>query len=78
MPEMFEAKVRNVGTSLGILIPKEIAKRENVKIGESVEVSLFRLRKKKEIEEAINKLFGSAKGAKSFRREHKDRIERYE
>ena len=77
MPETFEAKVRNVGTSLGILIPKEVVAKEKIRMGEMVDVSLLRWRSKKEVEEAVFRLLGSAKGAKPFRREHRDRIGRY-
>jgi len=68
MAETFKAKVRNVGTSLGILIPKEIAKKENVKNGEEIEVSLLRRNVKD-----VMKLFGTAKGASRFERDHAER-----
>ncbi len=73
MPEMFKAKVRRVGTSLGFLIPKEVTRREHIKEGEEVEVSLLKEMRIKAIEEA----FGIAKGAKPFRRDRTDRLERY-
>lgn len=69
MPETFKSKVRTVGTSLGVLIPKEIANREKIKAGEEIEVSILKKRNLKE----IMKLFGSAKGALKFERDHKDR-----
>ncbi len=72
MPEMFKAKVRKVGTSLGVLIPKEIAKREKIKEGEEVEVGLLRARKV----DAVLKLFGTAKGTKPFVRDREDRLDR--
>ena len=37
MGKVFEVKVRRVGTSLGLLIPKEIAEKEKIKEGEKVE-----------------------------------------
>ncbi len=73
MPEMFKAKVRKVGTSLGLLIPTEIAKREKIKEGEQVEVGLLRVRKVNE----VLRLFGTAKGNKPFVRNRKDRLDRY-
>ena len=70
MVEIFKSKVRNVGTSLGILIPKEIIGNEKIKEGEEIEVAIL----KKNLE-LIEKLFGSAKGAKfKFQRDHTDRI----
>lgn len=73
MPELFKAKVRKVGTSLGVLIPKELAKREKIKEGEEVEVGLLKENRLRLIEKA----FGIAKGAKPFERDRTDRLERY-
>ncbi|MEM5773241.1 MAG: hypothetical protein QXL86_03415 [Candidatus Aenigmatarchaeota archaeon] len=68
MVETFKAKVRSVGTSLGILIPKEIAEKEKVKEGEIIQVSILKPNLKE-----VMKLFGTAKGASKFERDHKDR-----
>ncbi len=73
MPEMFKAKVRKVGTSLGVLIPKEIAAQEKIKEGEEVEVGLLKNRK---VDEVL-KLFGTAKGTRHFVRDGEDRSHRY-
>ena len=73
MPELFKTKVRKVGTSLGLLIPKEVAEQEKLKEGQEIEVSLLKRRKLEE----IWKLIGTAKGAKPFERERIDRLERY-
>jgi hypothetical protein len=66
MTESFETKVRNVGTSLGVLIPKEVAKDMHIKKGEEIRVTILKQRKSKD----LSKLFGIAKGAKPFKREH--------
>ena len=66
--------MRKVGSSLGILIPKEVADAENVKEGEEIDVSILKERKL----EAIRKLFGSVKNAKSFERDREDRLDREE
>ena len=73
MPRMFKAKVRKVGTSLGVLIPKEIAQREKIKEGEEIEVGLLRARKVYE----VLKLFGTAKGTKPFVRNREERLDLY-
>ena len=39
---LFKSKVRRVGTSLGVLIPKEFVEKEKIKEGEEVEVSLLK------------------------------------
>ena len=64
----FKAKVRSVGTSLGVLIPKEIAEEEKVKKGMEVEVSVVRRDLR-----SVMKLFGIAKDADKFERDHAER-----
>ena len=76
MAEVFEATVRKVGTSLGLLIPKEIINEEKIKEGEKVKVGLLKKRTHRELRE-VSSLFGSAKGTKPFKRDHIDRLERY-
>lgn len=73
MSKLFKAKVRKVGTSLGVLIPKEVAEQEQIREGMEVEVGLLRARKVNE----VLKLFGTARGAKPFVRDRKDRLGRY-
>ncbi|MEM5836399.1 MAG: hypothetical protein QW058_01400 [Candidatus Aenigmatarchaeota archaeon] len=68
MVETFKAKVRSVGTSLGILIPKEIAEREKVREGEIIQVSIVKPNLKE-----VMKLFGTAKSSSKFERDHKNR-----
>jgi antitoxin component of MazEF toxin-antitoxin module len=70
MGEVFKAKVRSVGTSLGILIPKSIAMKDGIRIGEEAEVALLKRRRL----ELIERAFGLAKGSRSFKREHRDRF----
>jgi antitoxin component of MazEF toxin-antitoxin module len=72
MAELFKAKVRKVGTSLGVLIPKETADRENIKEGEEIEVSLLKRRNLAK----LLKLAGTAKGAGPFERDREDRLDR--
>lgn len=64
----FRAKVRNVGTSLGVLIPKKIAEEEKVRRGEEIEVSILRRDAKD-----LMKLFGTAKDTGRFERNHAER-----
>jgi antitoxin component of MazEF toxin-antitoxin module len=72
MAELFKAKVRRVGSSLGVLIPKETAEREKIKEGEEIEVSLLKRRNLAK----LLKLVGTAKGAGPFERDREDRLER--
>ncbi len=70
---MFRAKVRRVGTSLGILIPKEFVEKEKIKEGETVDVGMLKQRRL----EDVLKLFGTAKDTKPFVRDRTDRLDRY-
>ncbi len=74
MAELFKAKVRKVGTSFGVLIPMEVMAKEKIKEGDEIDVSLLKERKL----EAIQRLFGSMKGAKPFKRDREDRLDREE
>ena len=74
MQELFKAKVRRVGTSLGVLIPGRVAKKAQLRTGEEVEIQLLRQKKLRLIEEA----FGIAKGATPFKRQKEaDRSEKW-
>ena len=74
MAEMFKAKVRRVGSSLGVLIPKDYAEKEKIKEGETVDVGMLKQRRL----EDVMKLFGTAGDAKPFVRDRTDRLDRYE
>ncbi|MAH47807.1 hypothetical protein CMI37_18440 [Candidatus Pacearchaeota archaeon] len=69
MGEVFKAKVRNVGTSFGILLPVSVVREEGIKLGQEVEVSLL----KKNLR-LIRESFGIDKGASKFERDHRDRF----
>ena len=66
--EVFEGKVRRVGTSLGFLIPKEVVSHDKIKEDEQIKVAIL-----KKDTSLIDKMFGSVK-TKPFRRNHKDRV----
>jgi antitoxin component of MazEF toxin-antitoxin module len=68
---VFKAKIRAVGTSLGILIPKEVVEELKFREGEEIEVALL---KKKRLEEVISGL-GMAKGLAPFVRERQTKRE---
>ena len=68
MGQVFKAKVREVGTSMGILIPSDIAKEMKVKKGQTIRVSILKGNKK-----LLEEAFGSAKGTTKFEREHSNR-----
>ena len=73
MTESFKAKVRKVGTSIGVLIPKGVAEQEKIKVGEEIQLSISKQRRLEE----VWKLIGTAKGTKPFVRDRIDRLERY-
>ena len=70
MNELFRAKIRKIGSSLGIIIPKEQMMAMSVSEGDEVEIALFKRRTSKAIEEGL----GMAKEFKiPFKREKEDR-----
>jgi antitoxin component of MazEF toxin-antitoxin module len=68
MAKSIQVKLRRIGTSIGVLIPKSVLRDGNFKLGQSIEISLVKRPTKKEIEKA----FGSAKWLKGFKREKGD------
>ena len=66
--ELFESKIRRVGTSFGVLIPKENASKNKLKEGLKVEVAIIRKDPK-----FIDAMFGSVR-AGPFQREHIERV----
>lgn len=68
METVFESKIRRVGSSMGLLIPKSLAREQALKEGKNVRVAILR----KDVK-AINEAFGSAKGAGPFERDHSER-----
>jgi antitoxin component of MazEF toxin-antitoxin module len=72
MTEVFEAKVRKVGNSFGILIPYQIWKALGFGIGDTIHVSIpstgLKTRNKK-----LMSLIGIDRGKGSFKRDKEDR-----
>ena len=64
---VFESKVRHVGTSFGVLIPKDVISKAKIKENETVKVAII-----KKDTSLIDRAFGSVK-ARPFSRDHKDR-----
>jgi antitoxin component of MazEF toxin-antitoxin module len=70
MEQLFETKVRKIGTSLGVLIPKRLLASEKIRNGEEIEIAVLK-RKRLDL---IENSFGIAKGAAGFRRVNADRV----
>ena len=68
MGQIFKAKVREVGTSFGVLIPKDVVSEMKIKKGENIRVSILKTDPK-----TISKYFGIDKGVKPFERDHTER-----
>lgn len=69
LSQIFETKLRRVGSSWGALIPNEVIKQEKISEGEKIQIVIVN----KDFS-LINKAFGLAKGAKSFKRDRRDRV----
>ncbi len=72
MTELIKAKVRKIGTSFGVILPKEMLNLRQIREGDEIEITVF----KKDLR-LLEKAFGMAKGAKHpFIRDRIDRLER--
>ncbi len=65
MTDVLKAKLRKIGSSVGILIPQERLEALEVKVGDEIEVALLKHRDEKQLQ----KMFGIAKQAKQFIRD---------
>lgn len=62
-----QAKIMQVGNSLGVLLPAELIRSENFHKGETVQIAVFKQRK---ID--LKRFMGMTKGASSFERDHQE------
>lgn len=72
MAEVFEAKLRRVGNSFGVIIPREMIQEAGYDIGDTIPLTI----PKKDFEERNRKLrsiIGMHKGLPGFEREKEDR-----
>ena len=69
MEPVFKAKVRRIGTSLGILIPKELLQEKKISEGDEIELSILKKRK-----ELIDRAFGIPKGIGPFTRAIEEKL----
>jgi antitoxin component of MazEF toxin-antitoxin module len=69
--EVFRSKLRRVGTSLGVLIPKGVLDAAGVHEGDEVELSFART--EDEREKILREMAGVSKGLPPFRRDERDR-----
>lgn len=72
MTEVFEAKLRRIGNSVGVIIPAEIIEALGFDIGDVVHIAIPPSSKEKR-NKAIMKLAGMYKKASSFKRDKRDR-----
>ena len=72
MVEVFEAKLRKIGNSLGIIIPKEVIEAAGYDVGDTIPVTIsqpdFTERNK-----TLRLIAGTCKGAGPFIRDKEDR-----
>lgn len=69
MSMVFVSKLRPIGSSACVIVPKEVLEQEGLKMGEELTLSIVSRDFSR-----LEKLFGSAKGAKPFVRDRRDRI----
>ena len=73
MAEIFQAKLRNVGNSLGIIIPNEILSQLGYSKGDMVHITIPAL-KMKSRNKLLKDIAGSDYGKKGFERDKRDRF----
>ncbi len=66
--QVFVSKVRPLGSSLGVIIPREVIKEANLSSGSEVHVSILQ-----PDFSALDRAIGSMRGAKPFVRDRRDR-----
>lgn len=72
MSQVFEGKVRRLGNSMAVIIPKEVLDEAGVKEGDLVKLSLSIPKSRRR--EVLMKIAGVDSLAEPFRREKRDRI----
>jgi len=72
MSKVFEGKVRRLGNSLAVIIPKEILEDAGVKEGDAVKLSLPIPKSRRR--EALMRMAGVDSRAEPFVREKRDRL----
>jgi len=74
MSDVFSVKLRKIGSSVGVLLPKEQLDALDVDVGDEVDLSLLKHRKPEEIMKEIEKSSGIARHFKEpFVRDKKTR-----
>ena len=71
----FEGKVRKLGNSMAVIIPKEVLEQEGVREGDIIKLTIpldGEQRKR-----ALRRIIGISKGTPPFARENEDRVDRY-
>jgi len=72
MSTVFEGKVRRLGNSMAIIIPKEILEETGAKEGDAVKLSV--LVPKQRRKNVLKKIAGIDAGSRPFTREKSDRF----
>jgi antitoxin component of MazEF toxin-antitoxin module len=69
---VFEGKVRRLGNSMAVIIPKEILEQTGAEEGDTVKLSIPIPKKKRD--EILQKVAGVDAGSQPFKREKGDRV----
>ena len=72
MSTVFEGRIRRLGNSLAVIIPKEILDETGAREGDTLKLSLLVPSEKRK--EAFRKMAGIDEGASRFERDKRDRI----
>jgi antitoxin component of MazEF toxin-antitoxin module len=72
MSTIFEAKVRQLGNSMAVIIPKDVLDETGAKEGDTLKLSLVIPKQRRK--ESLRKMAGITADSKPFVRERQDRI----
>lgn len=72
MARTFKAKLRKLGNSLAVIVPKEVVEEARAKEGDVIEVTIPPERERRK--EIFRRIAGIDAGAEPFERESRDRF----
>jgi len=69
MGEVFVSKLRPLGSSAGVIVPREVLEKEGLSIGSDVKLAVV-----KQDFKLLDKLIGTVRERAPFKRDRRDRI----
>ncbi len=74
MTTVFDGKIRRVGNSLAVIIPKEILDEAGAEEGETIKISILRKSEERKMRKAMERFVGIYRDTTPFERGRRDRV----